>query len=179
MSAQQFPVVIKVFTEEEYSGFRADGTFWGSEKDLVDGFIHLSTLDQVEAVKNRHFAGRQDLVLCHFLTETLSAELKWEASDSGELYPHLYRELREEDVLQNPEVYLARARECKDSNGTPLNEGDSVAAIKDLKVKGGGSMVIKRGTVAKGIRITDDPRKIDCKIDGVALTLETQWFKKV
>jgi len=176
---QEIPVVVKIFTEEEYQSFKADGSFWGSERDLIDGFIHLSTQDQVEGVKSRHFEGRQDLVLGHFLTEKLSAELKWEANDRGELYPHLYRELRVEDVVENPDALVTPSRECKDSNGTTLNEGDSVAAIKDLKVKGGGSMVIKRGTVAKNIRLTDDPTKIDCKVDGVALTLETQWFKKL
>ena len=41
----------------------------------------------------------------------------------------------------------------KDSNGTPLSEGDSVTVIKDLKVKGT-SLTIKRGTLIKGIHLT-------------------------
>ena len=45
--------------------------------------------------------------------------------------------------------------EVKDANGTLLAEGDSVKIIKDLKVKGSSS-VLKRGTLVKGIRLTDD-----------------------
>jgi len=36
----------------------------------------------------------------------------------------------------------------RDSNGTILNEGDSVTLIKDLKVKGT-SVTLKRGTLVK------------------------------
>ncbi len=43
----------------------------------------------------------------------------------------------------------------KDSNGNELNAGDSVQLIKDLKVTGT-SVILKPGTVAKNIRLTDD-----------------------
>lgn len=67
----------------------------------------------------------------------------------------------------------------KDSQGQILSEGDSVKTIKDLKVKGS-SMVVKRGTVVKNIRlIADNPEEIDCKVDGVGLHLETQWLLKM
>lgn len=44
----------------------------------------------------------------------------------------------------------------KDSNGAELLDGDAVTVIKDLKVKGS-SMVIKRGTKVKSIRLTENP----------------------
>ncbi|MCC8018702.1 MAG: alkylphosphonate utilization protein [Rikenellaceae bacterium] len=65
----------------------------------------------------------------------------------------------------------------RDSNGTELNDGDSVTVIKDLKVKGS-SMVIKRGTRVKSIRLTDDPAEVDCKIDGSSIVLKTCFLKK-
>ena len=43
----------------------------------------------------------------------------------------------------------------KDSNGTQLADGDSVTVIKDLKVKGT-SVTLKRGTLCRNIRLTDD-----------------------
>ncbi len=49
----------------------------------------------------------------------------------------------------------------KDSNGTDLSQGDSVMLIKDLKVKGA-SMTIKRGTVYKNIRLTNNDEEIEC-----------------
>ena len=65
----------------------------------------------------------------------------------------------------------------KDSNGTPLQEGDSVQVIKDLKVKGGSSD-LKRGTLIKKIHLIGDPNNIECKVDGSTLVLKTIFLKK-
>ena len=67
----------------------------------------------------------------------------------------------------------------KDSNGTLLNNGDSVQVIKDLKVKGT-STTLKRGTVIKNIRLTDNEEQIECNADKVkGLVLKTCFLKKV
>jgi protein PhnA len=67
----------------------------------------------------------------------------------------------------------------KDSNGTQLNDGDSVQVIKDLKVKGT-SVTLKRGTLIKNIRLTDDEEVIECNADKVkGLVLKTCFLKKV
>lgn len=66
----------------------------------------------------------------------------------------------------------------KDSNGTALNDGDSVTLIKDLKVKGT-PVTLKRGTLIKNIRLTGDVEAIECnaeKIKGVVL--KTAFLKK-
>ena len=65
----------------------------------------------------------------------------------------------------------------KDSNGAELMDGDSVTVIKDLKVRGS-SMVIKRGTKVKSIRLTDNPEEVDCKIEGSSIVLKTCFLKK-
>lgn len=65
----------------------------------------------------------------------------------------------------------------RDSNGAELLDGDSVTVIKDLKVRGS-SMVIKRGTKVKSIRLTDNPEEVDCKIDGSSIVLKTCFLKK-
>jgi protein PhnA len=67
----------------------------------------------------------------------------------------------------------------KDSNGNELAAGDSVQLIKDLKVKGT-SVTLKRGIVAKNIRLTDDDEEIECNVDKVkGLVLKTCFLKKV
>lgn len=88
-------------------------------------------------------------------------------------------------ILENLETYLTKKQAAaslsqpKDSQGQILAEGDSVKTIKDLKVKGS-SMVIKRGTVVKKIHLVQgNDEEVDCKVDGVALALETQWLVKV
>ena len=67
--------------------------------------------------------------------------------------------------------------EVKDSNGNLLNDGDYVTVIKDLKVRGS-SDVIKRGTMVKNIRLTDDPAEIDCRVNKTAMVLRTEFVKK-
>ncbi|MCY6356161.1 zinc ribbon domain-containing protein YjdM [Clostridium sp. ZS2-4] len=67
----------------------------------------------------------------------------------------------------------------KDANGNVLNDGDSVTVIKDLKVKGSSS-VVKIGTKVKNIRLVDGDHNIDCKIDGFgAMSLKSEFVKKV
>ena len=65
----------------------------------------------------------------------------------------------------------------KDSNGAELVDGDAVTVVKDLKVKGS-SMVIKRGTKVKSIRLTENPEEVDCKIEGSSIVLKTCFLKK-
>ncbi|MBP9113166.1 MAG: alkylphosphonate utilization protein [Polyangiaceae bacterium] len=67
----------------------------------------------------------------------------------------------------------------RDSCGNELLNGDSVQLIKDLKVKGT-SVNLKRGTVAKNIRLTDDEEEVECNVDKVkGLVLKTCFLKKV
>lgn len=67
--------------------------------------------------------------------------------------------------------------ETKDSNGTLLNDGDSVYMIKDLKVKGS-SAVLKRGKIFKNIRLTDSPEEVECREGKSTLVLKTCFLKK-
>ena len=65
----------------------------------------------------------------------------------------------------------------KDSNGNELKAGDSVTIIQNLKVKGM-SNDLKRGTVVKNIRLTDDEGAIEGKVEGSMLVLKTMYLKK-
>lgn len=67
--------------------------------------------------------------------------------------------------------------EVRDSNGNLLNEGDTVTVIKDLKVRGS-SGIIKRGTVVKNIRLTDDEHEIEGKVEKSMMVLKTEFLKK-
>ncbi|MDO4430406.1 MAG: zinc ribbon domain-containing protein YjdM [Lonepinella koalarum] len=65
----------------------------------------------------------------------------------------------------------------KDSNGNILQDGDDVILIKDLKVKGS-SLVLKKGTKAKNIRLVESDHDVDCKIDGQPFSLKSAFLKK-
>lgn len=92
----------------------------------------------------------------------------------GSLYvcPDCGHEFNEDNSAETSSVDVP-----KDSNGAELLDGDSVTVIKDLKVKGS-SMVIKRGTKVKSIRLTEDPGEVNCKIDGSSIVLKTCFLKK-
>lgn len=67
----------------------------------------------------------------------------------------------------------------RDSNGNVLADGDSVTLIKDLKVKGSGGVTLKRGTLVKNIRLTDDVDEIEANVAKVrGLVLRTEFVKK-
>jgi protein PhnA len=71
------------------------------------------------------------------------------------------------------------ARVYRDAAGNVLQDGDTVTVIKDLKLKGSGG-TIKMGTKVKNIRLVDSDHDIDCKIEGFgAMSLKTEFVKKV
>lgn len=73
---------------------------------------------------------------------------------------------------------VAGERIVKDAYGNVLADGDIVAMIKDLKLKGS-SDVLKVGTKSKPIRLVDGDHEISCKMDGMAIGLKACFVKKV
>lgn len=67
--------------------------------------------------------------------------------------------------------------EVRDSNGTLLGEGDNVTLIIDLKLRGS-SAVLKRGTMVKSIRLTDEESEVEGRIDRQTIVLRTEFLKK-
>ncbi|GAA0361151.1 alkylphosphonate utilization protein [Bowmanella denitrificans] len=64
-----------------------------------------------------------------------------------------------------------------DSNGAVLNSGDTVVLIKDLDVKGAG-FTAKRGTAVRGISLTDNPKHVEGRVNGVRIVLVAEYLKK-
>jgi protein PhnA len=71
-----------------------------------------------------------------------------------------------------------KQRVWKDAHGNPLQDGDTVTLIKDLKIKGS-SAVIKVGTKVKNIRLIEGDHDIDCRIEGFGpMQLKSEFIKK-
>src|SRR5687767_13089209 len=85
--------VFKILRSAEWQAARERGVFPGSADDLRDGFIHLSTLEQLAGTLARHFAGEAGLVLLEIETDAVRSAIKWEPSRGGALFPHLYVDL--------------------------------------------------------------------------------------
>lgn len=90
--------VYKILRDEEWRLFDGQGWTNGSPADLTDGFIHLSTSEQLPGTLARHFAAERDLWILACDAEAMGPDLQWEPARSGDLFPHLYRPLQRGDV---------------------------------------------------------------------------------
>lgn len=94
--------VYRVLLEAEWQQMLACGEFTGSDVDKRDGYIHLSTREQVASTIATHFANarRRDLVIVEIDAASLGDKLRWEKSRGGALFPHLYSALALDAVIR-------------------------------------------------------------------------------
>ena len=92
-------VVYKICGQAEWQAAGQAGVYAGSPDDARDGFIHLSDRAQVAGTAQRHFAGRDDLLLVALDASRLGPALQWEPSSAGALFPHLHGRLPLDAVL--------------------------------------------------------------------------------
>ncbi|KZP00848.1 hypothetical protein CALVIDRAFT_552541 [Calocera viscosa TUFC12733] len=74
------------------------GVFPLSDLDRTDGFIHLSVHSQLLRTLSRFFADSEEVSLLKVDYSIVKVEIKWETIKSGEVFPHLYRDLTASDV---------------------------------------------------------------------------------
>ncbi len=78
----------------------------GSTHDLRDGFIHFSAAHQLAGTVGRHFAGQSNLMLISVDPDRLGAQLRWESSRDGDLFPHLYGPLPLSAVIETRDLIV-------------------------------------------------------------------------
>ncbi|MGL4302382.1 MAG: DUF952 domain-containing protein [Sphingomonas sp.] len=89
----QITIAYKVLTAEQWASFQAAGTFTGAPIDLADGYIHLSTADQLTETVDKHFAGQAGLWVAAVDLAALGDAVRWEVARGGALFPHIYATL--------------------------------------------------------------------------------------
>lgn len=92
-------LIYKIFRADEWAALDSAGETAGAPVDLADGYIHISTAEQVRETAAKHFAAEDGLVLAALNADDLGPDLRWEPSRGGALFPHLYRTLKRDDVL--------------------------------------------------------------------------------
>ena len=83
-------VTYKILTADQWAQFQSESVFTGAPVDLADGYIHMSTTDQLDETLAKHFAGQTGLVIATIDLSQLGDALKWEISRGGALFPHYY-----------------------------------------------------------------------------------------
>lgn len=98
-------LIYKIFRADEWAALQTDGVSQGAPIDIADGYVHFSTAEQADETLAKHFAGVTGLIALALEADDL-AEIKWEPSRGGQLFPHLYRELRMSDVLWHAPIAM-------------------------------------------------------------------------
>ena len=105
-------LIFKIFRLSEWQLMHVKGSTNGAPIDLADSYIHFSTADQIAETAAKHFADAGDLMVLALDADSLGADLRWEPSRGGQLFPHLYREIRLADLLwarpypKGPDVHI-------------------------------------------------------------------------
>ena len=97
--------IYKICTKTEWLEAKKKGKFYGSNKDLEDGFIHFSNKDQLKGTLNKYFLNQRDLVLLKIEALKLDNLIYEQASD-GNIFPHLYSYLNILHVCNEYEINI-------------------------------------------------------------------------
>ena len=85
--------IYKIASVADWAAAKKAGQLVGTPVDLADGYIHFSTAAQLAETLDRHYRGKAGLVLATVDPESVAADLRWEPSRGGQLFPHLYAPL--------------------------------------------------------------------------------------
>lgn len=99
-------IIYKIFRQNEWQDLRQNGQTMGAPVDLKDGYIHFSTSEQLAGTLAKHFTNETDLVLLALDAAGFGKDLIWEEARGGDLFPHLYRELRLSEVKWSRPITL-------------------------------------------------------------------------
>lgn len=61
--------------------------------DEGDGYVHLSTREQVQETLRLHYPAQENVRLLEYIVEEMGQPIRWEESRGGQLFPHLYSTL--------------------------------------------------------------------------------------
>lgn len=90
-------IILHITQTVEWEQAKATGIYYNSTLDS-EGFIHCSTIPQVEKTANNFFANQTGLVLLCINSEKVQAEIKYEAVGE-EKFPHIYGALNIDAVV--------------------------------------------------------------------------------
>ena len=96
--------VFKVCERDEWENVKNSDFFLGSRIDKNDGFIHLSTSEQLKETLGKYFKSKSQLYLLKVNTDNL--DIVWEVSRNKQYFPHLYEPLPLSSVAKVYKIFL-------------------------------------------------------------------------
>ncbi|WP_423410197.1 DUF952 domain-containing protein [Heyndrickxia sp. MSNUG] len=93
-------MILHIISEDEWKRAQLQGAHTPSSLD-DEGFIHCSTLEQVNWVANSFFTGLTDLMLLYIDAEKVKERVIYEdTANTGMLFPHIYGPLNLDAVIR-------------------------------------------------------------------------------
>ncbi|HOP19207.1 MAG TPA: DUF952 domain-containing protein [Amphiplicatus sp.] len=99
----------KILPARDWRAAESSGVVPYAAVDERDGYMHMSTGEQVLETARLHFKGQTDLVALEIDPALIDGDVRLEPSRGGALFPHLYGALSIDAVL--------RARPLIEANG--------------------------------------------------------------
>lgn len=93
MSQLPQTLIYKILSQQDWDLANKLG-YTKTALDEGDGYVHLSTREQVDETLKLHYKGQSGVYLLEYVLEQISCEVRWEESRGGQLFPHLYGSLR-------------------------------------------------------------------------------------
>jgi uncharacterized protein (DUF952 family) len=101
MSSPAHPLPDRIYhicAAADWRAAQQAGVYRGSAAARADGFLHLSTAEQVAGSLAKHYPDPAGFVILTVRTAALGDVLRWEPSRGGALFPHCYGEVPLEAV---------------------------------------------------------------------------------
>jgi uncharacterized protein (DUF952 family) len=115
-------LIYKVLTAEQWTAAEAGGPVQASI-DIKDGYVHFSTAAQLQETLGKWFKDQRGCVLASFDADDFGPDLKWEPGRDGDLFPHVYGDVRTWQVQSLWPLELGE-------DGAPIAPEDVVRAAK-------------------------------------------------
>lgn len=96
--------IYKIVDPTEWAQAAGHDFYAGSALDRKDGFLHFSTAAQLSGTLAKYYAQAASVMLVAIDETRLGADLRFEPSRDGDLFPHLYAELPLSAVVWAEEV---------------------------------------------------------------------------
>ncbi len=96
MSAAPNPLpdlIYHICAATDWQAAQPAGIYRGSDATRADGFLHLSTAEQLAGSLAKHYPEPDGFVILTVRRVALGPGLKWEPSRGGALFPHVYGDI--------------------------------------------------------------------------------------
>ena len=92
-------MILHITTPDAWARAQTEGAY-RADSLATQGFIHCSTQSQIASTANRFYAHQSGLVLLCIDETHLTADLRYEDINAGDLFPHIYGPLNLDAVIK-------------------------------------------------------------------------------